>query len=160
MYSSCVGSAIKIFKEILRVKIAFQEAEYHGLSEPEEMLQLQWQNGGSRVCGHCWMTSILLPSTRWPHSAHAQTAFKSSLLQPGLHKSSFDFSATMLVANVEFMGVAWGLCDLLSSMFCCIESDRHPLSSQRHNCNENSLQKLITTHSFSASLLLHLPICC
>ena len=102
--------------------LLFQAAEYHGLSEPEKLLQLQWQNGGSRVCGHCWMTSILLPSTRWPHSTHAQTAFKSSLLQPGLHKTSFDFSATMLVANVEFMGVAWGLCDLLCSIFCCIKS--------------------------------------
>ena len=47
--------------------LLFQAAEYHGLSEPEKLLQLQWQNGGSRVCGHCWMTSILLPSTRWPH---------------------------------------------------------------------------------------------
>ena len=50
-----------------RIPNAFQAAEYRGLSEPEKLLQLQWQNGGSRVCGHCWMTSILLPSTRWPH---------------------------------------------------------------------------------------------
>ena len=40
------------------------------------MVQLQWQNGGSGVCGHCWVTSILLLSTRWPH------ILKSSLLQP------------------------------------------------------------------------------
>ena len=101
MYSSCVGSTIKIFKEILRVKIAFQEAEYHGLSEPEEMLQLQWQNGGSRVCGHCWMTSILLACTRWLHM------LKSSLPQPTCTRQ------VVGVANVEFMGVAKGLCDLL-----------------------------------------------
>ena len=67
MYSSYEGFAIKIVKEIFTVKIAFQEAEYHGVTAPEEMVQLQWQNGGSGVCGHCWMTSILLPSTRWPH---------------------------------------------------------------------------------------------
>ena len=40
------------FKEIFDWKLPSkdQEPEYHGLSEPEGLLQLQWQNGGSWVC--------------------------------------------------------------------------------------------------------------
>ena len=48
--------------------------------------------------------------------------------------ASFDFSVTMLVANVEFMGVAWGLCDLLSSMFCCVKSDHRATIATRIHC--------------------------
>ena len=118
-----------------------QKAEYHGFDELEKPSRVaeRWQFG-------VW--TFLFNDEHYsrvaPDGSTAVHMLKSS---PPLPTCTIQALISHLgVANGHFMGAASSLSDLLSSMFCCIEFD------QRHNCNENSLQKLITTHSFNASL--------